>query len=134
MAGDLANVCTICSRRIPRNALQLRCDCCNHFIHKNCSNLPKKDIDCVILGTRAWSCLTCNEVNFPFNSITDDDSFLDSLPIDEKIYTHSKLMSDKLFSPFELNDYIEGLDHEFYFDPDSNFFNDYNHKQLITPH
>ena len=35
-------------------------------------------------------------------------------------------MSDKLFSPFELNDYIEGLDHEFCFDPDLNFFNDYN--------
>ena len=125
MATSSANICSICSRRIPSNALHLKCDCCNHFIHKNCSSLPKKDIVSIIQGSRAWSCLTCNETNFPFNNITENTEYLDSLPLDEIQHARNTLISDKLFSPFEIDDCLEGLDHEFNSDPDSNFFNEY---------
>ena len=125
MAGASENVCSICKRRIARNALQLRCDCCNHFIHKNCSNLPKRDIENIIHGSSPWSCLSCNETNFPFNAIMDDTVYFESLPISKTQLSRNKITSEKLFSPFDIEDYLEGLDYEFYSDPDSNFFNEY---------
>ena len=125
MAGISVNICSICNRRIPCNALHLKCDCCNHFIHKNCSNLPKKDIESIIQGSKSWSCLMCNETNFPFVSTIEDAEYLESLPLDNDQYTRNKLITDKLFSPFEMDDSLQGLDHELDSDPDSNFFNEY---------
>ena len=131
MAGSTENICSICKRRVPRHALQLKCDCCNHYIHKNCSSLPKKDLENIIQGIKSWSCRVCNETNFPFNGIIEDSDYFDSLPLDQTQHDRNRLTSDKIFSPFEIDDYLEGIDHEFNSDPDSNFFNEYCHDLSI---
>ena len=129
MAGNNNDLCSVCLRKVSSNARKLKCDTCSHHIHKNCTNLYKKDLDEIINEDRNWSCLDCNETNFPFNNISDDDLFYASLKNNGtagEIIVNNSL--DKLFIPFEINDndYIyQDVDS----DPDIHF---YNQNQLIS--
>ena len=131
MAGENNNnnLCPLCVRKVPYNARKLRCDSCLMYIHQNCSGLLKTDLDDILCYKRCWSCLNCNESNFPFNSISDDDLFLASVCSSENCNDFiSRSHADKLFVPFELNDndYVhQDIDP----DPDSYF---YHENQLIS--
>ena len=129
MAGNNSNPCPVCFRKVPSNARILKCDCCLRFIHKNCSNLYKKDLDEIISENRSWSCLNCNENNFPFNNISENEPFYASIRMhnDSKV-NEAETFCNRLFEPFEINenDYIhQDIDS----DPDIHF---YNQNQLIS--
>ena len=47
----------------PSNALQLKCDCCLHYVHKNCTNLYGDDLDDIITHNRNWSCISCSTLS-----------------------------------------------------------------------
>ena len=125
MAGN-NNLCSVCLRHVPSNARKLRCDSCLRYIHQNCSSLLKSDLEDVLYSKRDWSCLKCNESNFPFNCILDDDMFLASVGY----YCNDFLKphKDKLFVPFEMNDndYVHQD-----IDPDPDIFF-YHQNQLIS--
>ena len=127
MAGPNKHKCSFCPRKVPVNAKQLICDCCSSFIHKNCSNLLKKELDEIISNNRPWSCLYCNEINFPFNNILDEDTFYTTIQISEK-HNDTANTSDKLFVPFEIND-NDYIHQDSDSDPD---FNYYNQEQIIS--
>ena len=132
MAASNTYICSICSRKIPSNALQLKCDCCLHYVHKNCTNLYGDDLDDIITHNRNWSCISCNENNFPFNQITDEQCFFQSLPVYINHYTYGKMESDKIFIPFELNEEDAQLYPDTATDPDVNFFNEISHQSKIN--
>ena len=115
--------CPVCSRRVPSNARTLKCDCCRKYIHKNCTNLTKKDIDEIINSGLCWSCFSCNDSIFPFNSTLDDCEFYQSLPVHTTHDIYNKITSDKVFNPFESNDDWHPVDDA---DPDMNYFNQHS--------
>ena len=121
--------CPVCYRQVPSNARNLRCDCCSRFVHKNCTNLLKIDIDEILNLNRSWSCLHCNDTNFPFNSILDENDFYLSLPISINHDILAKIATNKAFNPFEIN---EDLDPANDVDPDMNFFNQYSNVSNIN--
>ena len=115
--------CSVCTHKVPSNACLLQCDCCLHYIHSNCTNLLKIDIDEILSSSRSWSCINCNVHLFPFNHIHDDADFLRSYCVDLNEQTYGKLLSDKIFVPFELNEDDTLLVPDVDVDPDFNFFN-----------
>ena len=114
------STCPVCCRKVPSNAKILRCDCCCRFVHKNCTNLLKKDIDEIINFNRSWSCLHCNDSNFPFNGILDEREFYLLLPVHTNHDIYNKITSNEVFNPFESNEDWNPVDDV---DPDLNFFN-----------
>ena len=123
MAPDDLRKCSVCTHDVPSNACLLQCDCCLHYIHSNCTNLLKVDIDEILSSSRSWSCINCNVHLFPFNHIHDDADFLRSYCMDLNEQTYGKRLSDKMFVPFELNEDDTLLVPDVDVDPDFNFFN-----------
>ena len=126
MAGNNANLCSVCLRKVPSNARKLKCDCCLKFIHKNCSNLLKKELDEIIFKNRSWSCLNCNENNVPFNNISDNEPFYATIGISHN--SEANLTCNKLFVPFEIND-NDYTYQDIESDPDLHF---YSENQIIS--
>ena len=80
------------------------------------------DIDEILSSSRSWSCINCNVHLFPFNHIHDDADFSRSYCMDLNEQTYGKLLSDKIFVPFELNEDDTLLVPDVDVDPDFNFF------------
>ena len=70
-----------------------------------------------------WSCINWNVHLFPFNHIHDDADFLRPYCMDLNEQNYGKLLSDKIFVPFELNEDETLLVPDVDVDPDFNFFN-----------
>ena len=116
-------ICSCCTKRIARHAMKLKCDCCSSFIHSTCTTINKQDIEDIILKNRSWSCWKCNELNFAFNNL-DDNDFFDFIRSNCSRLTSQKFhFDDNLVLPFEINDDYNphALDQDI--DPDANFFN-----------
>ena len=127
MAVSRIHLCSVCNRNISSDSVPLKCDCCCKYIHNNCSSLCRNDVDEIINNNRSWSCIKCNETNFPFNHILEEDEFYQSLPVNINQYMYGKMFSNKIFLPFEINDndVLHGLDLDI--DPDLNFFTQLSH-------
>ena len=123
MAPDDLRKCSVCTHNVPSNACLLQCDCCLHNIHSNCTYLLKIDIDEILSSSRSWSCINVMYTSFPFNHIHDDADFLRSNCMDLNEQTYGKLLSNKIFVPFELNEDDTLLVPDVDVDPDFNFFN-----------
>ena len=123
MANDSRRLCSVCLRRIPINACILRCDCCLSFIHRNCTNLLKNELDDIVQSDRPWSCRTCNESNFAFNHLLDDNEFISSISsrsLDTITIDH---LSDKIFMPYDIdNEKSEFVEHDSDINPDIHYF------------
>ena len=126
MAGNNSNTCSICLRKVPTNARKIKCDCCLSFIHKNCSNLFQKDFRETLIENRSWSCSFCNEQNFPFNNIIEDEMFYACIQTSD--ISNDRCTSNQLFVPFEIND-NDYIHQDSNADPDLNF---YNQEQFIS--
>ena len=104
----------------------LKCDACHNLVHRNCTLFTINEYDDFIkTGNLDWTCRICIETIFPFNRITDNHVFENSLveffsdcrPFNIDSTQH------KIFNPFNLNDekdYIPCTD----IDPDSCYYND----------
>ena len=116
------NTCSICCKSIKPSDHSLKCDCCLHYVHRNCTNMNQDEYTNRQSSTSCWSCIACNELNFPFNHILDDNTFISALPANDLDFTNLNLLSSLVFVPFEFNDepmYMPGNES----DPDINFFN-----------
>ena len=124
MAGQNDCICTVCHKRVLANAKHLKCDCCSSMIHKICTTLFKTEFEEIITKKRSWSCSYCNENIFPFNSIEDENIFLNAIDMQEnnKHYLTS-ISRDRLFEPFEIND-NDYIHQDIDSDPDWNFYNE----------
>ena len=123
MANDSRIICSMCLRRIPPNACTLKCDCCQAFVHKNCTNFLKTELDDIIQSKRPWSCLTCNESNFAFNHLLDERDFLSSFSLRNINIVSIDNISDKIFSPYDLDDEkIAYAEHDNDINPDIHYF------------
>ena len=120
MAGTTHFICPLCKRHVPANARILKCDCCSQYVHKNCSNLTKNNIDEIVTMSRHWSCLNCNDMNFPFNNIIEEREFLLSLPAFMNDYLYNRISNHDVFNPFDSNDELFPLEDA---NPDTNYFN-----------
>ena len=121
MANDSENICSICSRRIPSNACILKCDCCLNFIHKNCTTLLKDELDEILLSQRPWSCISCNESNFVFNHLHEENNFLSSFMSLNSC--NIDRLSDKIFLPYDLeDDKLTNVEHNDDINPDIHYF------------
>ena len=132
MAAPDLDLCSVCDRKIPSHVKMLKCDCCLHYVHRNCTSLYSDDLSHIINHDRNWSCIRCNENNFAFNHIVEDECFFQSLPGNVSQYTYGKMESDKIFIPFELNDDDVLLYPDTGADPDVNFFNQFSHQSRIN--
>ena len=65
------DMCFVCDRKI----LILKCDCCLHYVHRNRTSLLSDDLNHMINHNGSWSCIRCNENNFAFNHIIEDECF-----------------------------------------------------------
>ena len=87
--------------------------------------MKKTDIDTLLTSQRSWSCIHCNENNFPFNNIIDEPDFISALPIEINHDIYNILKSDKLFNLFDMNDTEENvMPLENDVAPDNNYFNE----------
>ena len=117
--------CSVCNKRVSPPAHILKCDCCLNYIHLNCTDLNKDEYCSMLNISSAWSCIVCNEQNFPFNGILDDYEFECSLPKNDLDFINLRAISESAFVPFEFNDepmYLPGSD----LDPDLNYFNQFS--------
>ena len=74
---------------------------------------------------RSWSCIHCNENNFPFNNIIEEPDFIDVLPIERNQDIYNRLQSDKLVNLFDMNEEEENVTViENDIDPDANYFDE----------
>ena len=123
MAGNHNFLCSLCCRHVPSNARILKCDCCLKYIHRNCTNLDNNEITEIITKKRYWSCINCNELNFPFNHIIDNTEFSSVIPANVGNELYNKVTNNDIFNPFECNEEIYPTEDV---DPDTNFFNQYS--------
>ena len=118
--------CPICMKKVLIHMYALKCDACHTLVHRNCTLFTINEYDDFIkTGNLDWTCRICIETIFPFNRITDNHVFQNSLvelfsdchPFNNDSTQH------KIFNPFNLNDekdYIPCTD----IDPDSCYYND----------
>ena len=118
--------CPICMKKVYFRMYALKCGASHNLVHRNCTLFTINEYDDFIKsGNLDWTCRICIESIFPFNRITDDDVFQNSLveyfsdchPFNIDSTQH------KIFNPFNLNDekdYLPCTD----IDPDSCYYND----------
>ena len=118
--------CPVCNNKIVPSIRGLRWDSCLNNVHPNCTNLSRDEYR---KKTKypLKSCIRCNEKNVPFNAIIYDFEFEVTLLTNDLDYINLEVISDQMFTPFELNDdplYIprSGLD------PDTNYFSEFSSK------
>ena len=123
----MANVCSLCKRRLLSHSPILQCFVCKTFYHVTCLPYVTKD-DCLYTEreTNQWLCIVCSKSEFPFNHYDDEIDFLNVLS--ELWFTHSRNLSfesltEKIFNPFELNDHHAPVPVDD-IDPDIQYFND----------
>ena len=117
----LMDTCPICCK-VVSSSHRLKCDCCFHYVHLNCTNMDRNEYLLCQSDTYPWSRIICNENMFPFNHILDDTEFMSALPANDLDYITLNSISKLLFVPFDFNEdpsYIPGFE----YDPDIHFFN-----------
>ena len=78
------------------------CTICNETYHLNCVTLSPEERD--YLQTTIWYCTLCTSSLFPFNGFEDDSHFREAIDESSCMNRYTlRYLSDKLFSPFELN-------------------------------
>ena len=116
------NTCSICCKSIKPSDHGLICDCCLHYVHRNCTNMNQDEYTNRQSSTSYWSCIAYNDLNIPCHHILelDDNAFISALPVND--FTNLNLLSSLVLMPSEFNDepmYMPGNES----DPDINFFN-----------
>lgn len=119
-------VCNICTQRVLSHSYKLTCFACNNDVHLQClSGVTRLDSLYVERLTNKWLCTKCSENELPFNSIHDDNEFLQV--ISNNVTNQTALSLQHLesleFNPFEINDYENSSPLD-YIDPDLQYYND----------
>ena len=118
--------CKICDRRILRHAKILKCCACSNMYHLKCLPMVSPH-DSIYVNRESshWLCICCASENFPFNHLTDESVFLESLSeswVSCKDVPYARLQ-EMAFNPFELNIDNPNLPN-FDSDPDIQYFYD----------
>lgn len=118
--------CSVCKQRVLRHACCLHCSVCEAIIHLKCLPLVSaSDSIYTERETNNWICVQCLNNNLPFNHISDDAIFLES--ISEYWWNFKRVpyarLQEMVFNPFELNHDNPNLPN-FDSDPDLQYFND----------
>ena len=96
-------MCTVCCKRIQSHAKHIQCHICNYEYHIKCLTLsPDYGAELQEI-VQNWYCHLCISGIFPFNHIESDANFqsaINEFPLDQSM----SYLSDKLFTPFELNE------------------------------
>ena len=105
-----------------RHARNIICRFCKCDYHLSCITIAPDEINRIILNASDWLCEPCLAGVFPFNHIEDNNEYNDTLF--NLFHTRSNMcsVSEKIFSPLDVN--TEFNAHEFFndIDPDVNFY------------
>ena len=107
--------CNVCKQRVLSHARSLNCCICAYVYHINCLPL---EFD---ITSPDWICMHCANDVFPFNHITDNDTYLTTVN-DFFFNDNLSRLVELIFNPFEINDINEVLP-LLDVDPDLQFFN-----------
>ena len=124
--------CVKCAKRILSHSKQLKCCVCRSLTHSTCLNLTTQEYD-VLKNDATWTCINCNSVFFPFNSLVDDREFHISL---SKFFSDLSddtidILTSMVFNPFEMND-SDYVPNTMDTDPDLNFYNELSCKLMSS--
>ena len=116
--------CPICIKKILPHAKKLLCAVCYTAHHIKCISIDPIAIAQLEAEKELWYCSNCLIEIFPYNGIANDDEFASTISCTTLSLNY---LSDKLFVPFELNDFdhLADLCNED-IDPDIQFFNTFN--------
>ena len=123
----MANICSLCKRRLLSHSPILQCFVCKKFYHVTCLPYVTKD-DCLYTEreTNQWLCIVCSKSEFPFNHYDDEIDFLNVLSELWFTYSHNlsfESLTEKIFNPFELNNHHAPVPVDD-IDPDIQYYND----------
>ena len=71
------STCGVCNKIIAKNHRKIKCSICNLDIHIKCNKTDAKTFDEIYRTNTKCICILCNEKNFPFFNLTDEN-FLNS--------------------------------------------------------
>ena len=91
MSAQSHDSCLVCSKIVRNCHKNISCNSCNGYVHKKCSNLKSKDLNC--MRTRDWTCPLCHErINITSNNNVKNDHNVPS--INDKCVVCSKTVKD----------------------------------------
>ena len=119
--------CSLCNKKILRHDKKIVCCHCNRDYHSKCITIIPEEIAQINANASEWLCGTCLTDIFPFNHIEDHEDY--SKVLHDMFHTTSNLcfLSDKIFSPIDLNHDLNEYDMLKDLDPDVNFYNNIEH-------
>ena len=109
--------CNVCRKKIQSFCYHIACNNCKMTYHVKCANLSRDDIPDVF----CWYCTKCTQSIFVYNHFDDDVDFQSAVAegmLDCSFRLHE--INNKLFVPFEMNEYTETPLTEI--DPDIQFY------------
>ena len=119
MATSIIFPCIKCNKEVIDDAIQ--CDLCNHWIHRSCAKITRKDLIKKSSQNQYYFCFSCTEV-FPFHDLSYDEFVYENscFDVSEDIFqVYSKV--NLTFNCIDQTEFTQG-DWETYVDPDTNFF------------
>ena len=97
--------CPNCNCNVLSHSVCLKCIICSCKYHAKCVNFNKDDIDNISSRLDQWMCPNCSGNAFPFNSLQDDDIFIESLyELNFGGSIDLNRIKDMVFNPFVLNE------------------------------
>ena len=116
--------CKLCANKIMGHNIITKCTLCQGIWHKQC--LPNFDPDDFNYSTdpnNGWSCPLCLIDIFPYNSIEDNLSFIQSIENPTNSSIDLDLLNSMIYDPLEANENDnQGIMSDI--DPDHNFLNE----------
>ena len=100
----------------------MSCLVCQSKCHLKCISLHEEELSSIV-NDSSWYCMQCISSALPFNSIDDDDEYIQALSSKDHFELNWDRLYEKLFNPLSIedNELESPLDD---IDPDSNFYND----------
>ena len=123
--------CSHCKRKILSHYLRIQCDQCLHNFHCSCMMVTHEEY----YNTTTWTCTTCQDDIFPFQSVTDIElenlllNYNDQYSLEYWCFDQIEF-ANKILNPFELND-IDCTQPNYEIDPDFHYFNDVNISNML---
>jgi hypothetical protein len=97
--------CKVCLKRIVNHEKTLQCTSCINPSHIKClANYNDQDIIYASLSSNHWTCPKCLSELFPYNSIEDTQTFIDSIINPNNNNIELDKLVNMVYDPFEDND------------------------------
>ena len=94
--------CSIFNRNIRTNAIL--CEHCNHWLHRQCTNLTNEQFNKYSSTEENWFCETCLNNLFPFGDLTDEELCFNMSGVDDNLIELREQCTHLNYVPFTYSD------------------------------